>query len=186
MFSVRRPSAADLADLAREQATNGSFSYTEVGATAGGLPTGYHHDRWQTDLGADDGDRFDRAVAALRHWRPQRGAGFEVIPDVPVEPDLSFVLVLHLGPAYLTAGGRVAYVHDNPDRYAFAYGTLHSHPEQGEEAFAVVRDSGRVTFEIVAFSRPRLLLARVGSPITRHFQLRATKAYLQAMRTAAI
>jgi uncharacterized protein (UPF0548 family) len=186
VFSVRKPSAADLAAMAREQATNGSFSYPEVGATATSLPPGYHHDRWQTDLGVDDGDRFDRAVAALRHWRPQRGAGFQIIPDVAVEPGLSFVLVLHLGPTYVTAGGRVVYVSVEANRYAFANGTLDSHPEQGEEAFAVVRDAGRVTFEIVAFSRPRVLLARVGSPITRHFQLRATKAYLEAMRSAAI
>ena len=185
MFTLREPSTGDLAQLVREQATGGVLSYPEVGATAGSLPPGFRHDRWRADLGADEGDRFDRAAEALRHWRPQRGAGLRIFPDEPVAADATFALVVRVGLAVATAAGRVVYVVDEPNRFGFAYGTLTAHPEQGEESFAVVRDRGRVGFEIVAFSRPRHPLARLGAPVTRRMQLRVTQRYLGAMRDAA-
>ena len=182
MFSLKRPSTAELAALVGDADAMGNLSYSEVGATSGDLPAGYRHDRWQTDLGPDHGDRFDRAVTALRHWQPQRGAGLRVFPDSRVRLDDTFVLVIRLGLVYATAGGRVVYVNDEPDQYRFAYGTLTSHPEQGEESFAVERTGGRVNFAITAFSRLRHPLARAGAPVTRQLQLRATRLYLQAMR----
>ncbi len=185
MFSLKKPSTAELAALVGDTDAIGDLSYSEVGATSGDLPAGYRHDRWQTDLGPDHGDRFDRATTALRHWQPQRGAGLRVFPDDPVRLDHTFVLVIRLGLVYATAGGRVVYVNDEPNRYRFAYGTLTSHPEQGEESFAVERKNERVNFVITAFSRPRHPLARAGAPLTRRLQLRATRRYLRAMRDAS-
>jgi uncharacterized protein (UPF0548 family) len=101
-----------------------------------------------------------------------------------VRPDATFAVVIRTGFLYVTAVGRVVYIIDEPGRYAFAYGTLSAHPERGEEAFAITREDGRVRFEIVAFSRPRHLLARIGAPLTRLLQVRATNGYLEAMRTA--
>ena len=120
-----------------------------------------------------------------RQWQPQRGAGIRLVPDEPVKPDATFALVIRAGPLFVTALGRVVYIVDEPDRFAFAYGTLTAHPERGEEAFAVIREDGRVRFEIVAFSRPRHPLARLGAPVTRLMQVRVTHAYLESMRTAA-
>jgi uncharacterized protein (UPF0548 family) len=185
VFSLSRPSPTDLARLVDDQKAHGSLSYAEVGATAGALPDGYRHDRWHCDLGSDDGDRFQRASEALRQWQAQRGAGLRVFPDAPVTPDATFALVIRAGFLFVTAVGRVVYIIDQPDRYAFAYGTLLAHPERGEEAFAITREDGRVRFDIVAFSRPRHPLARIGAPLTRLLQVRATNAYLEAMRTAA-
>ena len=57
-------------------------------------------------------------------------------------------------------------------RHGFAYGTLPHHMETGEERFAIVWDraTDHVSFEIVAFSRPRHPLARLGYPYVRHMQ----------------
>ncbi len=49
------------------------------------------HDRWQIDLGAFDEGTFARLAAALRHWQPQRGAGFTVFPSKPVTSGLTLV-----------------------------------------------------------------------------------------------
>ena len=72
---------------------------------------------------------------------------------------------------------------DEPDRYGFAYGTLPSHPEEGEEHFLVTRAaSGTVRFDVVAFSRPHDLLTKLGGPLPPRLQARATRRYLAGMR----
>jgi uncharacterized protein (UPF0548 family) len=80
---------------------------------------------------------------------------------------------------------RIVYVEDEPHRFAFAYGTLPTHPESGEERFEVVRNGDDVSFVVTAFSRPRQLLARIGKPIARAMQRRATVQYLDAMSKLA-
>lgn len=161
------------------------FSYPEVGVTAGTLPAGYHHDRFETDLGPDDGARFERAGRAILDWVPQRGAGIGVFPDVPVQPDLTMVLTIRLPVAgWAVAPARVVYLLDEPARAGFAYGTLHGHPARGEEAFIVTRGGGRVVFHVIAFSQPGLLLARLGAPVARAVQVRTITSYLRAMEHA--
>ena len=109
-----------------------------------------------TDLGPDDGDRFQRAGQAVRAWAAQRGVGIKVYPGTPVAAAEAFVLALPLpGAGWAVAPGRVAYLLDEPSRTGFAYGTLPGHPERGEEAFLVIRADGRLRFEVVAFSKPR-------------------------------
>jgi uncharacterized protein (UPF0548 family) len=184
MLQLAKPSRELLQRVLQEERFL-PFSYQEVGASARALPAGYHHDRVETDLGPDEGDRFERARHAVLNWVPQHGAGIDVFPDSPVEPDLAMVLSIHLPlVGWAVASARVAYVLDEPNRAGFAYGTLPLHPERGEEAFRVVRRSGRVVFQVVAFSRPRLLVARVGAPVARAFQVRTIKTYLVAMEAA--
>jgi uncharacterized protein (UPF0548 family) len=184
VFSLVRPSAATLGELVRGQA-GCDLTYPEVGATAGTMPPGYRHDRWEIDLAAFDADTFRRLAMALRHWQPQRGSGFTVAPGGPATAGLTFALAVPLPVGYVTGAGRVVYVTDQPERYGFAYGTLPAHPEQGEESFHVARDGGRLVFAVTAFSRPRHPAARLGGPLTRVLQLRANKSYLRAMRRAA-
>jgi uncharacterized protein (UPF0548 family) len=185
VFSLRAPSAAAIARLLADQ-TVLPFSYDGVGATASGaLPSGYRHDRWEIDLGPDDGTRFARCVEAVLKWAPQNGAAIDVHPDRPVERDLTFVLVIALPVGFAAAAGRVVYVVDTPDAAGFAYGTLPAHPEQGEEAFVIRRRESRVQFEVVAFSRPRHRLARLGGPVTRVLQLRTNNKYLDVIRRIA-
>ena len=88
-----------------------------------------------------------------------------------------------LGPATVVAPCRVVYATEEPTRFGFAYGTLPGHPERGEEACAVViDDDGTVTAEIIAFSRPGDLAARLGGPIARQIQKAVTRRYLAGIR----
>lgn len=185
MFSLRAPSAVSLERLVASQRA-AAFTYDAVGSTAATeRPAGYRHDRWALDLGPDESTRFDRCVDALHVWAPQRGAGIAITPDRPVESGMTFALVIRLPLGFVTAAGRVVYVVDERDCSGFAYGTLPSHPEEGEEAFLVRRRDGRVWFEVVAFSRPSHRLARLGGPVTRWLQVRTNNKYLDAMRRAA-
>jgi uncharacterized protein (UPF0548 family) len=182
-FSLRRPTDRALASLVASQA-DAAVTYAEVGATRGNLPPGYRHDRWTADLGRYQPDAFERAAEVIRTWGVQRGAGLHVYPGSPVRDAATFALVVPLPIGYVTAAGRVVYLIEEPGRSGFAYGTLPWHPERGEEAFVVLRLDDRIRFEISAFSRPRHPLARIGFPVTRLLQRRATSAYLDAMRRA--
>jgi uncharacterized protein (UPF0548 family) len=84
---------------------------------------------------------------------------------------------------------RIIYVLDSAEPFhlfGFAYGTLTEHAESGEERFTVSWNTGdqSVWYEILAFSKPRAFLARVGYPISRAIQRRFARASLAAMRNA--
>lgn len=167
------------------QQSDRELTYSEHGATAGEMPPGYHHDEWEADLGPFSPDTFGRLADELRRWRAQTGSGLTIYPGEPVRPGLTFALWFRLPAAYATAAGRVVYLTDEPDRSGFAYGTLPAHPEQGEEAFHLVREADRLLFRVRAFSRPRHPLARLGAPVSRTLQRRMNQAYLETMREAA-
>ena len=185
MFSLTKPSPDALARLVAQQG-HYELTYAEHGATAGEMPAGYHHDEWETSLGDFSQDKFDRLADALLHWRVQGGSGLTIFPDEPVRPNLTFALWFRLPVGcYATAAGRVVYLTSEPDRSGFAYGTLPGHPEQGEEAFHLVRRDDELLFRVRAFSRPRHPLARLGAPVSRLLQRRMNEAYLKTMREAA-
>src|SRR5260370_38795913 len=67
---------------------------------------------------------------------------------------------------------RIVYVVDEEGpvrRFGFAYGTLPEHAESGEERFTVEGHEAddAVWYDILAFSRPQQLLARLGYPFAR-------------------
>ena len=181
LIRFRKPSSELLSRFAAEQAAK-DLTYRQVGATRSDLPSGYVHDRESADLGPFDPATFDRAVTALTSWEVQAGAGLTVFPGDPVHVGDTFALVIRL-PAgiYALAAGRVVFVLNDPDRRGFGYGTLPGHPEQGEEAFAVMRRGDRMYFEITAFSRPRHPLARLARPVSRLLQRQTTRRYVAAM-----
>jgi uncharacterized protein (UPF0548 family) len=85
---------------------------------------------------------------------------------------------------------RVVYVdaaEAGADCAAFAYGTLPGHAEIGEERFRVTRDLGsdEVRYELLAFSRPGPLHARLGYACARRLQRRFARASLAALAHAA-
>lgn len=180
---LRRPPQAAIRAFVDEQAGK-ELNYPQVGATRGTLPAGYTHDRRSADIGPDDDATFAHAVAALTTWQAQRGAGMTVHPGSPVREGETFAIVFSLPVGFVMAAGRIIYVIDEPGRRGFAYGTLPGHPEQGEEAFILIRRDGRVWFELTAFSRPRHPLAVIGRPASRLMQHRATAGYIAGMRAA--
>jgi uncharacterized protein (UPF0548 family) len=163
-----------LSDLAALKLT-----YTQVGATAGPLPEGYHHVQRSAVIGTGR-PRFEDAAAKVMRWGMLRGAGVRVTPSSEVAAVGSEVLV-GIGP--LQAPCRVVYVIEDANRRGFAYGTLPGHPESGEELFAVRFDpaTDQVHAEVVAFSRHATWWSRLGSPVTSLAQRVITARYLTAV-----
>lgn len=180
MLRLTRPAHSELLALA-EKVRSEPFTYQDVGATARTeWPDRYRHDRESIDLGDDT--EFAGAVARLRAWQPHVGAGVLHAATGVIEPGASVALAAPAFGLWVLATCRIVYVHEEPDYFAWAYGTLPLHPEEGEERFEVTRSAGRTTFSVGAFSRPRHWLARSTAPLARHLQVKATRAYLAAMR----
>jgi uncharacterized protein (UPF0548 family) len=180
MLRLRRPSEAWLRDLAQRERDR-PFTYDAVGATAtGDLPPGFRHDHWSVELGTGD-EAFERAFSGLQHWLPQRGSDFAVGFDGLVDPGRAVAIGAPMPVGFVIVTARIVYVEAEPDRYAWAYGTLPIHPEVGEERFAIVRQGDAVRFEITAFSKVTDLLGRLVPPVARALQVRANRGYLDAM-----
>ena len=156
-----------------------TLTYTEVGATAGPLPAGYHHVQKSAVIGQGR-RRFEEAAAAGMRWGMLRGAGLRVEATTEFAAVGSDVIV-HLGP--VRAPCRVVYVVDEADRRGFAYGTLPGHAESGEERFMVRYDpaTDEVHAEVVAFSRHGTWWSRLGSPVTSVIQRVVNDRYLRAL-----
>jgi uncharacterized protein (UPF0548 family) len=155
------------------------LTYAEVGATANGMPTGYHHIDKSAVIGHGR-DRFEQAADQGMRWGMLRGAGLRVEATAPVAAVGAEVLV-HLGPVVVPC--RVVYVVDEPDRRGFAYGSLPGHAECGEELFLVRYDpvTQDVFAEVKAFSRHATWWSRLGSPLTSSIQRVITDRYLRAL-----
>jgi uncharacterized protein (UPF0548 family) len=155
------------------------LTYSEVGATAGALPQGYHHVHESAVIGHGR-KRFDEAAQAVMRWGMLRGAGLRVEATTEVAAVGSEVIV-RLGP--VRAPCRVVYVVDEPNHRGFAYGTLPGHAETGEELFAVRYDptSDAVTAEVIAFSRHGTWWSRLAGPFTALVQRVVSKRYVKAV-----
>jgi len=155
------------------------LTYSEVGATAGTLPAGYHHVQKTAVIGRGR-QRFEEAAAAGMRWGMLRGAGVKVRATTEVAAVGSEVIV-GIGP--VQAPCRVVYVVDEPDRRGFAYGTLPGHAESGEELFLVRFDPATesVFAEVTAFSRHATWWSRLASPFTSLVQRVVTSRYLNAL-----
>lgn len=154
------------------------FTYPEVGQTVAVLPTGYRTiERGQQSAP----EAFEAAAADLMCWRIHQRAGLDVRASSDVITGAVVVLRLGWGPVKVQAPCRVVYTIDEEQRRGFAYGTLPGHPETGEEAFIIERDSdGAVRFTIRAFSRPATALTRIAGPFGLWVQDQMTDRYLRS------
>ena len=167
-----------------------TFSYRAVGHSRRGAPAGFTADHHRLRLG-EGRATFARAVEALRSWRMfDLGWIATYPPAAPQEPGTTVaVRVRHFGFWSLNAC-RVVYRIDDEGpvvRYGFAYGTLPDHGERGEERFTVEwhHEDNSVWYDLFAFSRPNLPLARLGYPLTRLLQTRFARDSRRAMALAA-
>jgi uncharacterized protein (UPF0548 family) len=184
-FHLGRLDDRDLRRLLAD-ATDTPLSYAYVGCTKDTTlaAKGYRVDRYGIDL-PHDPSTFDVARRALELWAMHTGAGARVVTaDAPLTVGQTVVVAIGLPGLTATAPCRIVWVDDEPDRYAFGYGTLIGHPERGEESFGVVRIGDVVRFEIVAVSRPAALLTRLGAPVSRAVQQSMTRRYLEGFRKA--
>lgn len=190
MMSPLCPSGEAVERFLREQSPL-PFSYPEVGATRAAPPaSGYNVDAYDVALGRGEAT-FERACAAVDAWKVYPSSWFKVYPDgaKPREGLVFVTRINHLGVWSLNSC-RVIYLVDEQGpivRRGFAFGTLPGHEEQGEERFRVSWDraTDEVRYDVLAFSRPRSLLARLGTPVARVLQRRFARDTRQAMIDAA-
>jgi len=167
-----------------------SLSYSEVGATASSPPRHYNVDHARIQLGQGEAV-WNRAVKAVQAWQMFNIPWLTLFwPDSPIRAGTNVVvMVRHFGFWSLNACRIVYMVEDEAAyrrRHGFAYGTLSDHAEQGEERFTVEwnREDDAVWYDILAFSRPRTLLAIMGYPLSRSLQRRFAAASKAAMLAA--
>jgi len=177
MLSLREPSAVAI----RRELERGArldFTYRAVGATAGTPPVGYAVDHTRIRLGAGE-ETFHAACHSLRQWRQFQLGWLQATPtDTPLEAGAVVAVVAHVLGVWSVNFARIVYTideHAGPvRRFGFAYGTLPRHVESGEERFLIEWDTqaDSVHYDILAFSRPRHFLARLGHPFIRRMQHR--------------
>jgi uncharacterized protein (UPF0548 family) len=149
--------------------TPSQLTYTEVGGTIQlPLPHGYQHVVYHTRLGTVS---FEDAAEAVETFAMHRAAGIKMITTAPrAAKGVRVTASVGVGPIRVLAPCEVIAVVADADRRGFAYGTLAGHPERGEEAFFVTRESGVVFFEMRAFSRPARWFTRIGEPFAPYLQ----------------
>lgn len=178
MFSFRRPSATQIARQIEETRQRPPFeaSYLAAGGElkTNRLPLGFARDFTRSSPG--EGKRvFESAKLAFRRWL-QFDLGWVRVanPEASIEAgQIVAVEVISLGLWSLNLS-RVVETVDREDCFGFVYATTEMHVEEGEERFLLrfERDTGRVSYELEAMSRPRNPCALLGYPITRYFQHR--------------
>ncbi len=185
MVSLRKPSGESLRSFLATQAKL-PFTYSAVGATAKTPPSGYVVDHTRIKLGEGEAV-FQSAIAAMKRWEHFRLGWAEAwSPETPIQPgEVVAVMGWAMGLWWLNAC-RIVYVVDESgpiSKFGFAYGTLPSHVESGEERFLIKWDRGEnsVWYDIVAFSKPNHFLARLGYPFVRRVQKRFGRDSAAAM-----
>ncbi len=189
IFRLTAPTEDEIRRFLSKQ-TDSNFSYPEVGASASTTPPGYNLDHNRIPLGTGE-ETWRRAVDAIREWK-MFDMPWVILhsPSAPIRigTDVA-VCVLHFG-LYSLNACRIVYVinEEGPlTRFGFAYGTLAEHAESGEERFTIEwnRNSDEVWYDILAFSRPRQIFAKLGYPLSRLLQKRFAEGSKGAMFQAA-
>lgn len=188
MLSFWKPSAAQRADFRTAQAQL-AFTYPAVGATASVVPASYNLDHTRIRLG--EGEKvFEAARTALERWQQFQLGWVEPWPtDTPLEAGAVVTILIRVLGLWALNACRIVYVvaDEGPvTRFGFAYGTLPGHAETGEERFLIEwdRTDDAVWYDILAFSRPRHVLARLGTPFVRRLQKRFGRESAAAMLRA--
>jgi uncharacterized protein (UPF0548 family) len=182
VISARLPKTRAIESLLGELETT-DFSYPHVGATREAMPAGYNIDRRSAVVGRGAED-FERAKQGIRNWAHFDLPWVRVFPQSQPAPGVLVAVVARVFGFWWTNVNRVIYLIDEPERFGFAYGTLALHAESGEECFEVERsrETDEVRYRILAFSKPRHRLARLGYPMSRAAQSRFAMGSIEAIR----
>jgi len=188
LFRLTAPSEDEARHFISEQRLSG-FSYPEAGASARSVPTGYNVDHNRVQLGSGE-VTWQRAVHAVRAWQMFNLPWVRLYwPTAPIQEGANVAVAVHHFGVYSLNACRVVYVvdQDGPTkRFGFAYGTLAEHAERGEERFTVEWNQAedKVWYNILVFSRPRQILARLAYPLSRSLQKRFAEGSKAAMLRA--
>ena len=178
---LRKPAAETIRAFLATQAKR-DFTYPAVGATAAVPPPGYVVDHTRIRLGDGPGV-FAAARAALGRWEHFRLGWVETWPPgLPIEAGQIVAVIARSGGLWWLNACRIVSVVNEANQFGFTYGTLPGHAESGEERFQIEHDrDGGVWYDILAFSRPRHILAWLGRPWTRRVQKRFARDSAAAM-----
>jgi uncharacterized protein (UPF0548 family) len=184
MFLIHEPSDEDVvAFLASQRGL--SFTYAEVGATNATPPAGYNVDHNRVQLGNGEAV-FKRGIEGLKHWRHFDLGWVTIVPRVAVEVGATVAVKAHTAGVWSLSASRVVYVIDEPRRSGFAYGTLPDHVERGEERFLIEwLEDDIIWYDILAFSRPRHPLVKLGFLYARMLQKQFARDSLKRMKNLA-
>ncbi|MFN0251987.1 MAG: DUF1990 family protein [Kofleriaceae bacterium] len=183
LWSLRRPGDREITRFSAEQ-RNLDYSYTHIGATRGTIPSGWtvEHHRRRLGRGASC---FATARDAMRVWRMFPEAWARIAPAVPPVEHETFVVLLRVARVWWLNAIRVVYLDDEPRRFAFAVGTLPGHIALGEESFSLHHaEDDSVWYELRAFTRQRMLAARLASPVSRAVRAQFVRDSLAEMSRA--
>jgi uncharacterized protein (UPF0548 family) len=191
MISLRKPSLDAIRRYIDEQARL-DFSHSFVGRTDSTPPAGFNVDHTRIRLGSGEAI-FLAATNALQRWEQFRLGWLELYsPKTPIRKGEVLAILARIAGLWWLNACRIVYVIDEADpvhRFGFAYGTLPDHAETGEERFLIEwnRADNSVWYDILAFSRPRHPLTRLGYPFARLVQRRfARQSALAMLRASAI
>jgi uncharacterized protein (UPF0548 family) len=187
MLSLRKPTLESIRAFLAVQGKL-ELTYSAIGATATTPPSGYV-DHTRVKLG--EGEQvYEAANAALSRWDQFRLSWLEAGPrDTPIRKGEVVAIVAKANGLWWMNACRIVSVIDeqgaNP-RFGFAYGTLPDHVGTGEERFLVEwqQSDNSVWYDILAFSRPNHILAKIGYPLVRRTQKRFGRDSSAAMRAA--
>lgn len=189
---LRRPSDESLQRFLKRQRWL-PFTYESVGATAPGwdIAARYVVDRQRFVLG-NGRELFQIARQGIETWSHFDLGWCEAWPrTTPIRTGEVVAVVAWAMGLCWTNASRIVYVVDEPAgqgdaetiKFGFAYGTLPGHVEMGEELFLIEwnRATDVVAYSILAFSRPRHPLARLGRLAARRLQRRFREDSAAAM-----
>ena len=198
MWTLRAPSPDRIRAFLEEQEGAG-LSYPEAGRTrrmpGEEPPAGYDVDHECGLLGVGR-SAWLAACDAVCAWEmfpsPLTRVAYPSGDRPPVAEGTTVAMVVHAFGVWWVNACRVVYsIDEGADtgavkrRFGFAYGTLPGHVERGEERFLVEwRADDTVRYDLLAFSRPRAWVVRVGYPFARALQKRFRVESFAAMRRA--
>lgn len=161
-----------------------AFSYKGVGLTAQGqAPVGYYDDRNDCLLG--EGELcWQKACAAMQAWKHFPAPLTEIYnPSIPFEEGAELLVLFHLFGTCWLNGARIVYTLNEENRFGYAYGTLPTHLEKGEELFLLERTpDGKVYYRLRSFSLPGHGWMYPALPMVRYFQQKFVRDSFQVMR----
>jgi uncharacterized protein (UPF0548 family) len=161
-----------------------NFTYRDADPKA---LSGYDRDHTRVQLG-EGIEIFEAAKTALRNWQHFQLGWVKACPaNTPIQKDQVVAILAHQMGLWWLNACRITNVidEDSPLRFGFSYGTLPGHVESGKERFLIEMYQGEsVWYDILAFSRPRHILARLGYRYVRRVQKRFAKQSAAAMQRA--
>ncbi len=189
MLSFNRPTPEEINDFIVQQSKQ-NFSYAEVGASKHleNLAP-YNVDRKRICLGHGK-NVFAAACVALENWAMFANDWTHLCwQHTPIKQGETVAILTKVFGIWWLNACRIVYVVTETEpirKFGFAYGTLPTHAECGEERFLIEwhPSDDSVWYEVAAFSRPRYWMVRLGYPLARKLQKKFARDSMQAMKKA--